>query len=94
MSTKITSFFFFLNLGTCWNISPSECYLLNALLCHMNHLKGRLYAATWSPLYVVNICGGLGIVHVHKNDTFEGTKMAMQVQKLECALITEILLEA
>lgn len=58
--------FFFFNFETCWDTSTSECYLLNALLFHMNHLKGRLYTATWSPLYVVNICGGLDIACAQK----------------------------
>lgn len=57
---------FFCNFETCWDIGTSECYLLNALLFHMNHFKGRLYTATWSPLYVVYICGGLDIVCAQK----------------------------
>lgn len=92
MSTKVT--FFFVNVETCWDIGTSECYLLNALLFHMNRLKGRLYTATRSPLYVINICGGLDVCMCTKMTHLKGQKKAIRVQKCECAWITEIPLQA
>lgn len=58
---------FFFKFETCWDIGTSECYLLNALLLHISHLKDRLYTAPWSPFYGVNICGGLDVVCTQKS---------------------------